>query len=377
MFLKSLNLMNFRNYQNLNMNFDNNKIVLIGDNGQGKSNFIEAITFLAFAKSPRANKNTDLIKWDTEDAFINAIIDKQNTDININFKIAKNGRVFLKVDNNYKKRLGDFLGTINVVLFETKDLNLIKGTSSDRKKYLDKILIQIFPKYYHILQTYNKTLKHRNAILKKWQGKGHIHREELEIWDEQLIKTGSNICFLRYNLFEKLKKFIYSSHEELADENFKIEYISKLIPAFENLTEDKIKEQFIFLLNQYGTKEISQGQTLIGTHKDDFLLFLKNKDAKIYASQGQQRTIAFALKLGEYKFIENEIKDKPVLLLDDVLSELDYKRQTQLLSILEKLSGLENPTQIFIATTNLPNFFSSWFESVTILNVQEGKIFKK
>ena len=318
MYIKKLLLNNFRNYENQEIEFDDNINVIYGDNAQGKTNIIEAIFIGAMGKSFRAKKENELIKFDEELAKIQIDYKKEDREGKININIADKKTFFI---NGVKQnKVSDIVGKINVVIFTPDDINIIKEGPNKRRRFLDMMISSLKPNYIHLLNNYNKVLEQRNNYLKIY----NINKEEsmLDVWDEQLAEYS-------FKIYEYRKKYI-----EKIDEKQKV--IHKLITESGNLSEElkikyvsngKSKEEFLDNLKKARKIDLKRGFTSIGIHRDDFIVFLNNKPINVFGSQGQQRTFILTLKLSELKIVEEEIGEKPILLLDDFMSELDEKRR--------------------------------------------------
>ena len=370
MHIQTLNLRNFRNYENLELsNISSSRVVLIGDNAQGKSNLLESISFLAFGASYRAAKENEVIGWNGNEAGIYSELATNTSTKQLSLILRKNAAKTIKVDGVNVKRMAKFIGNVKIVLFSSEDLQLIKGAPSERRTFADKLLVQVYSNYYHQLQVYNKILQQRNHALKNIRETGN--KQDLSIWDEQIVDVSVDIYESRYNLIKLLSSLVTIYHQQIAnpDEKVELKYISSIPDIdFENFDRDKIKNNIISHLAKNSYKEIARGQSLYGPHRDDISFFINGREAKSYASQGQQRTLVLSLKLSEIKYIKELTGEVPLLLLDDVMAELDHTRQKHLL----ELVGLD--TQTFITTTHLEDFSETWLKTSSVLKVSGGKI---
>jgi DNA replication and repair protein RecF len=371
-YIKALNLRNFRNYKDLELNnISSSRVVLIGDNAQGKSNLLEAISFLAFGSSYRAKKEVEVIGWDHPEAGIYTELSTSSSTKELSLILRKTGPKTIKVDGHVVKRLAKFIGNVKLVLFSSEDLQLVKGSPTERRTFLDKLLVQVYPKYYHQLQVYNKIITQRNHALRQIKESGRSSANDLSIWDEQIVDISVDIYELRVNLIKLFSDFVSYYHSLIAnpDEKVQLKYVSSIPELdFENFDREKIRENILAFISRNHFKEISRGQSLYGPHRDDINFFINDREAKLFASQGQQRTLVLSLKLAEIKYIKELSNEVPLLLLDDVMAELDHKRQKHLL----ELVGLD--TQTFITTTHLEDFSESWLKTSSVLKVSDGKI---
>ena len=315
MWLEKLKLRNFRNYEEQEILFNKNINIIYGENAQGKTNIIEAIFISSLGKSFRAGKDKEVIKFDKDITEIETAFNKKDRDGNIKIIISDKKNVFI---NRIKiKKLSEILGNINIVLFSPDDINILKGSPENRRKFLDIMISQLRPNYMHVYSLYKKTLIERNNYLKKIKIE-NSNEELIEIWDEQLIKYGNIIANYRKEFIEKIKNKIKIIHNNITDnlENIEIEYISDC------LDENEYKKLLISRKNL----DILKGYTTRGIHRDDFKIYINKKLVNIYGSQGQHRTAMLSLKLSEQEVIKDEIGEDPILLLDDFMSELDEKR---------------------------------------------------
>lgn len=363
MFVNKLELKNFRNYENFNIEFNKNLNIIIGSNAQGKTNLIESIYVSCFGKSFRATNDKDLILSNNNYNYVKLEVSKRHTDIKIEYRIHKKLNKEIKINNNSIKKLSEILGNIYVVLFSPEDLELVKGSPGIRRKFLNRELSNINKKYCHNLIEYKKILKQRNNILKK-NIKGSD--QMLEIFTDQLIEKGTKIILSRIDFLEKVNFISNNIHNKLTNNNekLKIEYLSNI--NLENgKNYDKIKKSFKNKVIKNKNRELKMGYTLVGPHRDDFDLFINDKDVKKFGSQGQQRTVALSLKLSEIDLIKNETNEYPVLLLDDVFSELDINRQASLLQIFKN-------TQTIITSTDFNKVLKNKITDYKLVEIKDG-----
>jgi len=366
--LLSLDLRNFRNYYGQKIDFNPSLNIIIGLNAQGKSNLLEAINYLSIFSSFRNAKDADMIKWGQSYFFIEGLIKKQNGEYLLTLGYNVENKKIIKVNGNQRKSVSDLLGVFNSVVFSPEDLNIVKTGPAARRKFLDKEMIQLFPSYYFSLIQYHKILSQRNNLLKEIRGNLN-KRDMLEIWNYQLIDTGSKIIKKRLEVLTKLGPLARLTHRKITDgeEELDLNYESLEVEKEENLKKlnfDEIKSIFSDQLEKKIKTEIYRGVSLIGPHRDDLKITINGIDARKFGSQGQQRTAALALKIAELELVKSETGEYPVLLLDDVMSELDEKRRDHLLVFIgEKV-------QTFITTTDLDFKYADG----KIIHVFQGEI---
>ncbi len=368
MYIKKIFLNNFRNLQNKKLNLNSGLNILIGNNGQGKTNFLESIYFMATAKSHRTNIDREMINWNKEKCLIQILIKKKNYEIKLLVSI-KGSKKEIQINNTSVDKISELIGILNVVIFSPEDLELIKGGPANRRDFLDVEVSQVSPVYYDLLKKYNHILSQRNKLLKDFKMKKENQNNQLEIWDEQLINMGSKIIYKRIKVIDKLKILARLNQRKITGgiENLEMSYESSLGDIKYDLEDIK----FIFnnkLVNNR-KKEIDRGYTIYGPHRDDIKLEINKKDVRRYGSQGQQRTVALALKLSELEFMKSEIGEYPVLLLDDVFSELDFNRKKLLLNHINK------NIQTILTDTEF-NILNELSDKASLFNVHQGKIKK-
>lgn len=365
MFVSKLELKNFRNYNDFNIEFNSNLNVIIGDNAQGKTNLLEAIYVGCFGKSFRNSNDKDLILNDNIFNYVKLNVVKRHIDIKIEYRIHQKLNKEIKINNNSIRKLSEILGNIFVVLFSPEDISLIKGSPNIRRQFINRELSNINKKYCYNLIEYRKILKQRNNILKNSH---NLNIEMLDIFTEQLVDKGTKIILDRINFLKKINKISNGIHKDLTNnnENLKVDYLSN-INIKNEVNYDKIKMEFLEKINKYKEREIRMGYTLVGPHKDDFIIFLNDKEIKKYGSQGQQRTAALSLKLSEIELINTETGEYPILLLDDVFSELDINRQINLIKIFSN-------TQTIITSTVFDKILKNKVNDYKLIKIENGKI---
>lgn len=360
MIVKKIELENFRNYKSLDLELDPNKNILYGNNAQGKTNILEAIYICSTTKSHRSNKDIELIKFDEREAHIKIFLDKKDKEHRIDVHLRKNKTKGIAVNGIPIKRASELFGIFNVIFFAPEDLNIIKNGPSERRRFMDLELCQLDKMYVHNLINYNKVLNQRNRLLKDISFNPKLE-ETLDVWDEQLVLYGKEIIKKREEFIKQISKIIKPIHEDLTnkEEAIKIDY--------QKNTEVKNFEKN---LKRNRSNDLKHKNTSVGPHRDDILFFNKDINIRTYGSQGQKRTIALSLKLAEIELVKKVINDTPVLLLDDVLSELDSDRQNHLL---ERL----NDIQTIITCTGLDEFVENSFNIDRIFKVDNAKVTEK
>jgi len=369
MYLRTLHLRQFRNYQDQRVDFLAPKTILVGNNAQGKSNLLEAVELLATLRSHRMTRDRDLVREAEPVGQINATIERQTGLSDLSLTLRRNGRRTVSLNSESLRRQLDFLGVLNVVQFSSLDLELVRGGPEQRRNWVDTLLIQLEPVYAYILQQYNQVLRQRNAFLKRSQeSEFRSQNSELAVWDAQLATTGTRVIRRRARAIERLAPIAQAWHASISGstEILQVKYAPN-VPLEQNNPEG-VQRAFLEKIQHRAVAEQHQSTTLVGPHRDEIELTINQTPARQYGSQGQQRTLVLALKLAELKLIEQVIGEPPLLLLDDVLAELDPSRQNQL------LDAIQDRFQTLITTTHLGSFDSQWLKASQILSVQAGQI---
>lgn len=376
--LNKLKLVNYRNYENFEGTFDHLKTIIIGQNAQGKTNILEAINILATAQSDRAEKDSDLVLWNKEHALIFAMIQTKDSELEIALQINPSGRRKLKINDVTKKApQADLLGKFFSVMFSCDDLYLVKGSPSNRRSWLDSVIFQLDSRYHRTMQNYQKSVTQKNALLKSARETGLSKKslkEQLEVWNDQIINSGSEIISTRLNFTEEIKPIAKEFQDNISKhtENLDLVYKSTIQTADNVIAacndKEALKTQFKKALDNSFEEELGRGQSVIGPHRDDLTFLINGKEAKSFASQGQQRSIVLAVKLAELKVIEKRKDEIPVLLLDDVFAELDESRQDFL------LHNLPENIQTFLTTTHISNIQKEFLKGAQILEIKNGKV---
>lgn len=365
MIVDELKVINYRNYEQAHLKFHPKLNIFIGDNAQGKTNLLEAIYLCSAGKSFRTKKDQELINMNKSQTYVKVQLSKINGNVDIEVRLNSDKKKGIKVNKIPLLKISELLGSLNVVLFSPEDLKLVKDGPSERRKFMDREISQISNKYYHNLSQYNKMLQHRNKLLKHNKGK----RIDLEVWDEQLANTGALIIFYRKNFIKKISLLAKLMHRKITEskETLKVIYEPNIKIKGDDEVND-IKEKILEKLKKNVDIDIYRGMTTAGTHRDDMKLIINEVDVKTYGSQGQQRTAVLSLKMAELELIKAEIGEYPILLLDDVMSELDFKRQSYLVNNLKNI-------QTFITTTMIDNIKELSSEERSIFTISNGQIY--
>lgn len=357
MLIKSLELANYRNYDSLEIHFSGGTNILYGNNAQGKTNILEAIYLSSTTKSHKGSKDGDIIHFNQEEAHIRTVLEKDGIESRIDMHLRKNKSKGIAIDGQKIKKASELLGLLNVVFFSPEDLNIIKNGPAERRRFVDMELCQLDSFYLYNLNHYNKIVNQRNKLLKDIYFRPEL-RDTLNIWDSQLISFGSKIIERR-NLFTKqLNEIIYEIHKKLSGDK------EELVIYYE---PDVLIEDYERSLSASQERDMKLKQTTVGPHRDDFSFMSDNIDIRKFGSQGQQRTAALSLKLSEIELVKKMIKDNPVLLLDDVLSELDSNRQNYLLNSIGDI-------QTIVTCTGLDEFVNNRFEIDRVFQIENGMI---
>lgn len=357
MHIKSLELYNFRNYQSLNIDFSEGTNILYGDNAQGKTNILEAVYISSTTKSHKGSKDKDIIRFGEHEAHIRLYIQKEEETIKVDMHLRDNKSKGIAIDNKRIKKAAELLGLLNIVFFSPEDLSIIKNGPGERRRFADMELCQLDSFYLYNLNNYNKIINQRNKLLRDIYMKPEL-KETLYIWDSQLVSYGSKIIERRYTFAGQINEIISDIHQKLSGGT------EKLVIHYEPDAEIEELEGKL-IANQ--EKDIRLKQTSAGPHRDDFSFTINGIDIRKFGSQGQQRTAALSLKLSEIELVKKITKDTPVLLLDDVLSELDSNRQNYLLNNIGNI-------QTVITCTGLDEFINNRFMVNKIFKVINGTV---
>ncbi len=351
--IQQLSLNNYRNYERQTVEFDAGVNLFIGENAQGKTNILEAIYLLALGKSHRTNKDADLVRQHTDEARLDAVIERDGRPLNLSLQFGQQGRK-ASVNGILQTKMTDFIGHFQVVLFAPEDLQLVKGGPGIRRRFIDMELGQTHPAYLYHLSQYQRAMQQRNMLLKQ----PAVDELLLDTLDEQLLEHGVQVLLRRGQFIRDIALLANEVYAAIAAEReqLTLSYACS-IPGLSDLSDkDTVETAFRRGLASKRQSDRQFGHTSVGPHRDDILFFLNGQAVQSFASQGQQRTIALALRLAEIDFIYREIHAYPVLLLDDVLSELDDLRQTNLvLSMSKKVQTIITTTSLFHLDGKLDN----------------------
>lgn len=362
--IEKLKIINYRNYNQLQLEFHPKINIFAGDNAQGKTNILEAIYMSGTGKSFRTNRDRDIIKFDKNQAYVKVEARKRHSNVTVELKLEENKKKQIKINGLSLTKNCEILNNILVVVFSPEDLKLIKEGPSERRKFLDFEISNIKPSYYHNINQYNKVLMQRNHLLRKANNLNR-YKNTLEVWDEKLVEIGTLIIKERIKFTNRIGTLSRLIHRKITDnlENLEVKYLSNV--PFER--ENDIVDKFNINLKKNFEIDLNRGMTTVGPHRDDLGIYINGIDARNYGSQGQQRTTALSLKLAEIELIKAEALEYPVLLLDDVMSELDQTRQKYLIKSLKDV-------QIFITTTEINSLERYAIENKKIFVVNKANV---
>ena len=360
MIIRSIELRNFRNYENLDIAFDEGTNILYGDNAQGKTNILEAAYMSGTTKSHKGSRDKEMIRFEENEAHIRTVVEKNEKQFQIDMHLRRNGAKGVAINKIPIKKASELFGILNIVFFSPEDLNIIKNGPSERRRFIDLELCQLDKLYLSDLSNYNKVLNQRNKLLKDIYYRQDLI-ETLPMWDSQLMEYGRRIIQKRKQFVEELNDIITEIHMSISGGR------EQLILKYEPNIDDIFFEDELLRARN---RDLKLCQTTVGPHRDDMLFSIGGIDIRKFGSQGQQRTSALSLKLSEIDLVKKSIHSTPVLLLDDVLSELDSNRQNYLL-------GSITDIQTVITCTGLEEFVKNRFQINKIFQVVEGKVFEK
>ena len=366
MHIEQLKLKNYRNYVSLDLSFSPNINVLIGENAQGKTNVMEAIFVLAMAKSHRTSNDRELIRWGADYGKIEGAVQRKYGVLPLELTLSKKGKK-ARVNHLEQQRLSDYIGQLNVVMFAPEDLHLIKGSPQVRRRFLDMEIGQVSRVYLHDLLQFHKVMRQRNAILKANQGRSGLTDVMFDVYTDQYIDLAIRIIRKRFEFAEMLQKWAEPIHKGIS------RGLEELVITYETLKDieadqsaDEMASRLRERLGGLRQRELDRGVTLAGPHRDDLTFFVNGHNVQVYGSQGQQRTAALSLKLAEIELLRQETGESPVLLLDDVLSELDDYRQSHL------LNTIQGQVQTLVTTTNVDGITHETIRKADLYRVAAG-----
>lgn len=364
MIIESIKLQQFRNYEHLEVDFHPKMNIFIGQNAQGKTNLLESIYHIALAKSHRTSVDQELIRWDAQQSKVEAKMTYQYGHIPLSLELSAKGKK-AKVNYLEQAKLSQYIGHLNVVLFAPEDLTIVKGSPAYRRRFIDIECGQMSHIYLNTLSSFVRIHKQKNALLKqlKYQSSDAL-KIQLEVMNEQFSKLAIELTERRHLFIQKLLEYAKKIHCDISNqsEQLSIKYVSNIDGHIE--TEEALNQ----FLNDHQHKEIERQTSLYGPHRDDITFHINGYDVGKYGSQGQQRSTALSTKLAEIELIKEVVGEYPVLLLDDVLSELDDHRQSHL------LSSIQNKVQTFVTTTNIHGINHSILDDANIYTIEAGQL---
>lgn len=360
--IKSLKLKNFRNYDLLNLDFDSETNIFYGDNAQGKTNILEAVYLSGTTKSHRGTKDRDLIQFEKEESHVESIVEKNGIDYQIDLHLKKNSPKGIAINKIPIHKASELFGIVNLVFFSPEDLNIIKNGPAERRRFIDLELSQLDKVYLNNLTNYNRIINQRNHLLKEmnYENKKNL-MDTLEIWELQLIQYGNKIIDRRKEFIIEINEIISFIHKKLTGNKEELKIVYE--PSNGNLSLEQA-------LRKNRDRDFKMKSTSVGPHRDDICFMAGDLDIRRFGSQGQQRTAALSLKLSEIELVKKTIHDTPILLLDDVLSELDKHRQNYLLDSIYDI-------QTLITCTGVEDFVNHRFEVNKVFHVQSGQVTKE
>ncbi|MBQ3475715.1 MAG: DNA replication/repair protein RecF [Bacilli bacterium] len=362
MILKKLELKNFRNYDNLELNFDKKINIFIGNNAQGKTNILESIYVLALTKSHRTNKDTYLIKQNSLFTKVIGSVEENSKSTNYEILINTEGKR-VSINSNPLKKVSEYLSRINAIMFCPDDLEIIKGTPLNRRSFFNVEISGLSNNYVKYLSDYNKILKTRNEYLKTTE---KVDFDYFNIITDKLIMLNIQIYKERRDFVNKINKYIKTIYKDISGKE-------DIVVKYDSFIDNEENDKYLYfqLQNKYEgsfNNELYQKVTLLGVHKDDFSIFIDGVKINNYGSQGQHRISILCLKLAEIEIYKNEYKKEPILLLDDIFSELDRIKKVNIINY------IKNDLQVFITSTDLDNIDKKIVKDADIFTIKEGKV---
>ena len=369
MHIKRLTLHNFRNYTELSLEPDPGLSILIGKNALGKTSLLEAIYLIALARSWRAGRDSELVRWGCDQARVSAeVVRLEQNDISVEVILGRSEKKQIYINTIRQTRLADFMGQVNVLLIEPHDVDIIRGEPSHRRRFMNLEISQVQPLYCHLLVNYRKVLEQRNRLLKDIQGRG-TRDGVMDVLNEQLVSYGSKILDRRRSFVDRMAGLARDIHSRITDgsEELETRYHSRTDLDGAS-TLDQLACRLRSRLEEVRDEEIRRGVTLVGPQRDDLTFAVNGVDARIYGSQGQQRTIALSLRLAELELMQETAKEPPIVLLDDVMTDLDEERRKQ---VFEMTRGR---CQIFVTTPSKRVFDQEFLAGGTVYRVEKGQV---
>ncbi len=338
MFIKSLKLKSYRSYENFEFEFDDGLNILVGKNAQGKTNVLEAIFFAIIGKSFKTSKEKEVIKWDSQNAYVDAIFQKKYREVEVELFFDNAHKKTIKIDKIAIRKIGELMGSANAVFFSPEELKLVKESPDERRRFMNIDISQTNKRYFYLIGRYEKVLANRNKLLKS-SSDINVIKESIDIWDRALADLAEKIAYERKNFIEELAPYAKLAHEYIfgGKEQIEIKYISSF--------EENYAANMVKALAKNLEKDFKLGYTTVGVHRDEIDIYLNGVEVKNFGSQGQQRTVALSMKLAELEIIKNRVGEYPILLLDDVFSELDKERRKKLLKFTSKTQTIITCTE--------------------------------
>lgn len=369
MFLRHLELEHFRNYTELSLAFHRSLNIFFGKNAQGKTNLLEAILFLALVRSPRTGRDAELVQWHQPWARVYGVVQRHaRHEVKVEILLYPRGRKVVRVNGVHRRRLAEVLGEVSVVLFSPQDVEMAQGEPSLRRRFLNMALCQTSAEYYLALNHYRRVLEQRNEVLRRAQAPG-FQRDWLLPWNEQLIHYASVLIHHRLQAVESLSLWARETHAHLSggQEVLEVHY-QPSVPLDGASTLEEIRHSLRSAMERLQEEELRRGNTLVGPHRDHLLLRVNGIELRTFGSQGQQRTAALSLKLAELRWLEQNLGETPLLLLDDVMSELDEERRRRVMDL------TQNVEQIFITCAQERTFSEAILRNAGVFRIEEGSV---
>lgn len=364
--IKNIELLNYRNYESLYLEFSDNINIIIGNNGEGKTNILESIYLLSLTKSNRYGVDQDLIKFGKESYKVSGNVEDDGLVKKYGI-VYENNKKNVLINNKVIRRFVDYISKFCVISFEPNDLEIVKGSPGDRRNYLNIEISQLYNTYVLYLNDYNKLLKIRNNYLKNMNISGNMDPRLLDVINEKLIEKALVIYKYRFDYIKEINEKIGDVFKKITGlENLKVVYEHNL--GIEDYDEEAIKNKLIDKFKRHFKQELMLGNTITGPHRDDFLFSLNGEDMKLFSSQGQQRMAIISFKLCELFLYQKVKKSYPVLLLDDVFSEIDIKKRNKIIRFLKK------DIQVIITTTDVEDIDKKLLEKAKIFTIKNGII---
>ncbi len=362
MYIKNLTVDKFRNYDHENIELCRATNVFYGNNAQGKTNLLEAVYLFSHGRSHRARFDSELVKFGESIATLNLNFADTGREYNAVMRFSKDGKKQIKVNNVPIKKLSMLMSYLNVVMFSPEDLEMVKGSPSVRRRFIDEAVSQLYPNYLSNLINYHKSLAQKNSLLKNLRVSQVSNDAMLSVWNEQLAEFGAVVYRYRMDFIEKLNQLANPIHKDIANENFKIQYQPGI-----KLIDSDLQKGFYNTLEQNQKREIELGASQVGIQRDDFKIFIDENEAKVFGSQGQQRTCVLTLKMAETEYIKSVRCEYPILLLDDIMSELDINRRRYLW---ERITD----KQVLLTCTDTDIINNS--DNISLFHINDGKIIR-